>query len=83
VNAIGWNCPACGTLLKPDVHIHISERERDAHLPRDILPYDDKLLQTHTYSCPQCNAKYLVVEGTQPRIYFKSAVICIDDGENK
>jgi hypothetical protein len=67
---MGWNCPACGTLLKPDVYVYIAEKGSERARPR-------------TYDCPQCKAKYLVVEGMQPRIYFTSVIICIDDGENK
>lgn len=74
---MGWNCNNCGSLLRPDL-----PRTEDIklfwHLTRvaSLFPGEPRVCV-----CPNCQARFVIVQGEQPRIYLRSIMICLDDGE--
>ena len=77
---MGWNCFTCGTLLKPDEPMSDVAQALWSFRPAGLILPKGKI---RVYSCPNCGARFVVVEGEQPRIYLNSAMVCIDDGEEK
>lgn len=87
---MGWNCNACGHLLKPEKTMtyiakffwsFVLESERAP----ERLPFFPEG-EPRVCSCPNCKSVYIVyivMQAKQPRIYLGSVMICINDGESE
>ena len=79
---MGWNCNACGHLLKPEKNMtniakfFWSFAPKSEHKRLPFLPEG----KPKVYSCSHCNSKFIVMGEAQ---YLGSVMICIDDGEEK
>lgn len=74
---MGWNCPACGKLLKPekamsDIAKALWKVGSGLFLPKG---------EPRVCSCEGCGSRFLIFEGEQPRIYLNSVIVCMNDGE--
>jgi len=80
---MGWNCNNCGHLLAPDKpRTDMANALWKVGISGSIkLPFHSGELKA--YRCKHCGARFLVFEGKQPRIYLRSIMVCVDDGEEK
>lgn len=77
---MGWNCNNCGHLLKPDAAR--TDMVRALWNAGEVFSFLPKR-KPKVYSCDNCGARFVVIEGEPPRIYLMSVMVCIDDGEEK